>query len=73
LTGKETLKSFQAISGEEGELVYNKGMERILENWYRRPMPYGFADCAVDLLAWSTKFPELLRYRTPHQKQTKQN
>jgi hypothetical protein len=61
LTGKDTLKSFFAVSGEEGSFVYNKGAERIPENWYRRPTPYGFANFAVDLAEWATKFPTLLK------------
>lgn len=34
--GRDTLKSFYAISGPENELVYTPGNERIPENWYTR-------------------------------------
>jgi hypothetical protein len=65
LTGKDTLKLFFAVSGEEGSFVYNKGAERIPENWYRRPTPYGVANFAVDLAGWASKFPDLLKYASP--------
>lgn len=31
------LKTFFAVTGEGDDMVYNTGMERIPENWYRRP------------------------------------
>lgn len=33
---QETLKSFNAISGESGSFVWTPGYERIPDNWYRR-------------------------------------
>jgi hypothetical protein len=62
MIGKETLKSFFVVSGEEGSFIYKKGCERIPENWYHRPIPYGFANYAIDLVSWAEKYPLLLKY-----------
>lgn len=45
------LKSFLAISGEPGSFTWEKGMERIPLNWYRRPSatPYNLADIIADI------------------------
>jgi hypothetical protein len=56
----EVFKSFFAISGEPGNLVWNRGKERIPDNWYRRPSnnPYDAARAAVST---STSFHCLTR------------
>ncbi|EXF73805.1 oxidase [Colletotrichum fioriniae PJ7] len=59
LLNKATLKSFFAVEGEEGNLTYNRGWERIPENWYRTPVDYGLVQLNLDLLAWVAKYPEL--------------
>ncbi|KAF6803852.1 oxidase [Colletotrichum musicola] len=56
---KATLKSFFAVSGEDGNLTYNKGWERIPENWYRTPVEYGLVPLNQDLVALIAKYPEL--------------
>ncbi|KAL0936074.1 oxidase [Colletotrichum truncatum] len=59
LLNKETLKSFYGVQGEDGNLKYNKGWERIPENWYRTPVDYGLVQLNLDLVAWITKYPKL--------------
>ncbi|KAI8168790.1 Dothistromin biosynthesis peroxidase dotB [Colletotrichum sp. SAR 10_70] len=59
LLNKETLKSFFAVQGEEGNLTYNKGWERIPDNWYRTPVDYGLVQLNLDLVSWVLKYPEL--------------
>ena len=48
----DVFKSFFAVTGERGSHVWNKGQERIPENWYRRPKsnPYDEARAGVSLL-----------------------
>lgn len=57
-----TLKSFFAVSGEEGNLTYNKGWEKIPSNWYRAPVDYNLVDLNMDLVSLVAKYPELGRY-----------
>jgi len=59
LTG-DNLKSFFAISGDEGSFVYSEGSERIPENWYRRPTDYDTVDILADILTWSQKYPNVV-------------
>ncbi|TDZ30087.1 Dothistromin biosynthesis peroxidase dotB [Colletotrichum trifolii] len=56
---KETLKSFFAVQGQDGNLTYNHGWERIPENWYRTPVDYGLVQLNLDLVSWIAKYPEL--------------
>ncbi|TEA13002.1 Dothistromin biosynthesis peroxidase dotB [Colletotrichum sidae] len=56
---KETLKSFFAVQGQDGHLTYNRGWERIPENWYRTPVDYGLVQLNLDLVSWIAKYPEL--------------
>ena len=48
----EVFKSFFALSGTAGNLVWNPGKERIPSNWYRRPSnnPYDAARAGVSSL-----------------------
>jgi hypothetical protein len=48
---REVLKAFFAISGPDNALVWNRGKERIPNNWYRRPSsnPYDAARAGVRL------------------------
>lgn len=50
---RETLKSFFAVTGEPGSFVHNRGMERIPDNWYRRPTldAHNIPEVLVDLFA----------------------
>ncbi|GKT54633.1 oxidase [Colletotrichum tofieldiae] len=59
LLNKETLKSFFAVQGEEGSFTYNRGWERIPENWYRMPVDYGLVQLNLDLVALIARYPEL--------------
>ncbi|KAK1978651.1 oxidase [Colletotrichum cereale] len=56
---KKTLKSFFGVQGEEGNLTYNRGWERIPENWYRTPVDYTLIQLNLDLVALILKHPEL--------------
>ncbi|KAK2000999.1 oxidase [Colletotrichum falcatum] len=56
---KETLKSFFAVQGQEGNLAYNRGWERIPENWYRMPVDYTLVQLNLDLVALIAKHPKL--------------
>ncbi|TDZ20736.1 Dothistromin biosynthesis peroxidase dotB [Colletotrichum orbiculare MAFF 240422] len=56
---KQTLKSFFAVQGQDGHLSYNRGWERIPENWYRTPVDYGLVQLNLDLVSWIAKYPEL--------------
>jgi hypothetical protein len=40
-------------------MVYNRGHERIPENWYRRPGSYGLVELNLDTVDWILKYPEL--------------
>lgn len=56
---KSTLRSIFAVEETNGTLVYNKGHERIPENWYRRPVDYGLVSLNLDLLDWILQYPQL--------------
>jgi hypothetical protein len=55
------MKSFFAVSGEEGNFTYNKGWERIPENWYKTPVDYGLVSLNLDTVDFILKYPELGR------------
>ncbi|GIK00968.1 hypothetical protein Aspvir_004998 [Aspergillus viridinutans] len=56
---KEIVRSFYGIYGEEGNLTYREGWERIPENWYKTPLDYGLVQLNLDLVDWILKYPEL--------------
>ncbi|KAJ9134364.1 Oxidase [Pleurostoma richardsiae] len=56
---KKTLMSLYAVEEVNGTLVYNRGYERIPENWYRRPVDYSLIDLNLDVVDWVLKYPEL--------------
>jgi hypothetical protein len=57
---KETFKSFWAVTeGTDGKLKYNKGCERIPQNWYRYNGEYTLVDLNVDFVAWILKHPRI--------------
>ena len=66
----EVFKSFFAISGTNGNLVWNPGKERIPDNWYRRPSsnPYDAARAGVSSFPLSdTKHSnQLCRLTSPY-------
>ncbi|KAI9651489.1 MAG: hypothetical protein M1831_000806 [Alyxoria varia] len=57
-------KSFFAVTGNEGSHVWNKGQERIPDNWYRRPKsnPYDEARAGADVVILATKYPSVVRF-----------
>lgn len=60
IPARNVMKSFWAVEGEPRNFKYNKGHERIPENWYRSPIEYGLVDLNFDILAFGLKYPELL-------------
>ncbi|KAH7309175.1 oxidase [Stachybotrys elegans] len=57
---KETFKSFWGVVEDaNGNLKYNKGWERIPNNWYRMHGDYSLVDLNLDLLAWVAKHPQI--------------
>ncbi|KAG9125084.1 hypothetical protein FRC07_009049 [Ceratobasidium sp. 392] len=62
MTG-EVLKSFFAVSGTSGNLTYNKGHERIPDNWYRREIgnDYTIIGIASDIIDVLKHVPEAVR------------
>lgn len=60
-TAKEIVRNFFAVYGEEGNLTYKEGWERIPENWYRMPVDYGLVQLNLDTIDFFLKYPELGR------------
>ncbi|KAH1272502.1 hypothetical protein KXX33_004743 [Aspergillus fumigatus] len=56
---KEIVRNFYGIYGEEGNLTYREGWERIPENWHKTPLDYGLVQFNIDLVDWVLKHPEL--------------
>ncbi|KAG2002707.1 hypothetical protein GB937_009577 [Aspergillus fischeri] len=56
---KEIVRNFYGIYGDEGNLTYREGWERIPENWYKTPLDYGLVQFNTDLVDWVLKHPEL--------------
>ncbi|GAB7343078.1 hypothetical protein MBLNU457_1161t1 [Dothideomycetes sp. NU457] len=58
----EVLKSFFAITGDDGNFTYTEGWERIPENWYTRAAddPYGITGLTLDTQAMGLQHPEFL-------------
>ncbi|KAF8860756.1 hypothetical protein BDZ45DRAFT_703680 [Acephala macrosclerotiorum] len=50
ILGKEGFKSIYGITGPDDNMVYNRGGDRIPENYYRRPDDFTFTDGLEDLL-----------------------
>lgn len=59
---KEVLKSFFSITGEDGNLTYTPGNERIPDNWYKRAIgdEYTIPFYATDADAAALQYPEFL-------------
>lgn len=51
--GRETLKSFYAMSGPDNELVYSPGNERIPENYYTRAADNRYTVPLIDMDLWN--------------------
>ena len=56
----EVLKSFFAITGEDGNFVYNRGHERIPDNWYTRNVldDYNIPYLELDTIKMANQYPE---------------
>ena len=60
----EVLKTFFAVTGDEGNYIHHPGQERIPLNWYRRPGgkdQYNPVDVFIDLVIGATVYPDTLR------------
>lgn len=47
------------MSGSPGNFTYQRGHERIPEQWYHRPVPYGLVTLNLDLVDWILRNPVL--------------
>jgi hypothetical protein len=58
----EVLKSFFAITGEDGSFKYQPGYERIPDNWYKRNLidEYTIPYFQIDLTEMALQHPEFL-------------
>ncbi|KAK6216308.1 hypothetical protein LQW54_003699 [Pestalotiopsis sp. IQ-011] len=60
---KDMFKSFFAVVDDAtaaSGMVYQRGHERMPDNWFRRPIPWGLVDLNLDVLKWSERHPFLL-------------
>lgn len=60
---RDVLKSFFAVTGEPGSFVHTPGMERIPENWYRRPTlnAYDLPETVADVFISNLMYPGTYR------------
>lgn len=58
----DVLKSFYAITGDDGDFTYTPGHERIPDNWYTRNVadPYSILFLNQDTLIMAAQYPEFL-------------
>jgi hypothetical protein len=61
LAAKSHIRNFYGIYGEEGNLTYREGWERIPEDWYKTPVDYGLVQLNLDTIDWFGKYPQLGR------------
>jgi hypothetical protein len=47
------------VTGPRSNFTYNRGFERIPENWHSRPSPYGIAELTLDAVSGVVKYPVL--------------
>ncbi|EGP92438.1 uncharacterized protein MYCGRDRAFT_24719, partial [Zymoseptoria tritici IPO323] len=61
---KKNFKSFFGVKGESGNLVWKRGQEQVLENWYRRPSyaPYEAEDVVGDVALGYLAYPRTLKF-----------
>jgi hypothetical protein len=61
---RETLMSFFSVTGEPGNFVHNRGLERIPYNWYRRPTvdAHNNPEVLADLVYNNAMYPGILRF-----------
>ncbi|KAF2767032.1 Cloroperoxidase [Teratosphaeria nubilosa] len=53
----DILKSFYGVTGERANFKYDKGHERIPENWYKTGLDYGLVQLNLDILHFILKYP----------------
>lgn len=53
------MKSFFAVSGEPSNFTYQRGWERIPDNWYKIPVDWTVVQLNLDLVDWILQYPEL--------------
>lgn len=60
----DVLKQFFAVTGTPGNFVHHEGMERIPENWYKRPssQPMDTVDTNVDTVINNQMYPGVIRF-----------
>ena len=57
---QDTFASFWGVTtNSEGNLEYNRGHERIPENWYKIPVDYSLVSLNLDLVSWFLQYPRL--------------
>ncbi|EPS29324.1 hypothetical protein PDE_04273 [Penicillium oxalicum 114-2] len=56
---KSHLRNFYGVYGDEGNLTYKQGWERIPENWFKTPVDYGLVQLNLDTIDFLLKYPEL--------------
>lgn len=58
---KSHIRNFYGIYGDEDNLTYREGWERIPENWFKTPIDYGLIQLNLDTIALMAEYPELGR------------
>ncbi|CAH0385205.1 unnamed protein product [Bemisia tabaci] len=60
---RETLKSFYAVSGDDDNLIYTPGHERIPFNWYKRAVgdEYSVVSFVQGLIDFLPRYPQVLQ------------
>ncbi|EME80788.1 uncharacterized protein MYCFIDRAFT_79994 [Pseudocercospora fijiensis CIRAD86] len=55
----ENLKSFFGVTGRGSNFTYQKGWERIPQNFYKVPLDWGLVQLNLDLVSWTLQYPQL--------------
>jgi hypothetical protein len=57
---RDTLASFWGVTRNSGrQLEYNRGHERIPDNWFKIPLDYSLLSLNLDLISWIARYPRL--------------
>lgn len=61
MLSRDVLKSFFSVTGDSGTFQYQRGHERIPENWFRRPAnDFSIPAFLLDVLEHGIQYPRLL-------------
>lgn len=61
MLSRAVLQSFFGVTGQSGQFQYQRGQERIPDNWYRRPAnDFSIPTFLADVLEHGTQYPRLL-------------